>query len=122
MYDKELVIDILQHIEETIQTLIEGTRHIENVNELLSSATGVLILDGICMKLLVIGEEVKNLDKHSNKTLLTKYPAISWRKIMGMRDIIAHHYFEVDADKVFDVLRNNIPPLLTAVRQIKAAL
>lgn len=28
---------------------------------------------------------------------------------MGMRDIIAHHYFDIDAEVVFDVMKNNLP-------------
>ncbi len=47
------------------------------------------------------------------------YPITEWRKIMGMRDIIAHHYFDVDADKVFDVLRNEVPKLLEVIKQMK---
>ena len=36
-----------------------------------------------------------------------------------MRDRIAHGYFEIDTDIVFDVLKNNMPPLLVAIKQIK---
>jgi len=82
----------------------------------------MLMPDGVCMNLLAVGEEVKNLDKHSCKELLPMYPSVQWRKIMGIRDIIAHHYFEVDVDRVFNILRNDIPPLLADVKQIKDEL
>jgi uncharacterized protein with HEPN domain len=118
MYDRTLILEILQRMEEALLTLTEGTRRTGHVNELLASPAGRLMLDGICMNLIVIGEDVKNLDRYSRQALLPSYPSIAWRKIMGMRDVIAHHYFEVDADKVFDTLRNDIPPLLTTIQQM----
>jgi uncharacterized protein with HEPN domain len=74
------------------------------------------------MKLFAVGEEVKSLDKKTNKALLPLYPAIIWKDVMGMRDIIAHHYFEVNADKILDTLRNDIPLLLKTIKQIKQDL
>ncbi|GHV56439.1 hypothetical protein FACS1894182_02970 [Bacteroidia bacterium] len=38
---------------------------------------------------------------------------------MKMRDVIAHHYFEIDADVVFDTLQQDIKPLLQVIIQIK---
>lgn len=38
--------------------------------------------------------------------LLDKYPAIEWKKIMGMRDILSHHYFDIDAEIVFTFVMN----------------
>jgi uncharacterized protein with HEPN domain len=49
------------------------------------------------MVIIALGEAVKTLDKLSDKKLLPTYPSIEWKKVMGARDIIAHHYFEVDA-------------------------
>jgi uncharacterized protein with HEPN domain len=34
---------------------------------------------------------------------------------MGVRDIIAHHYFEVDPDAVFDIIKNDLEPLKKAI-------
>ena len=34
---------------------------------------------------------------------------------MGMRDIIAHHYFDIDAEVVFDVMKNNLPAVKEAI-------
>ena len=36
-----------------------------------------------------------------------------------MRDKIAHHYFEIDADAIFDILRNDLPLLLSVIKQMK---
>lgn len=66
-------------------------------------------MESICMLLIAIGESVKRIDKATNKQLLSQYPEIDWKGVMGMRDIIAHHYFDIDADVVFDVMKNNLP-------------
>jgi uncharacterized protein with HEPN domain len=41
---------------------------------------------------------------------------------MRMRDIIAHHYFEIDANRVFNTVRNDILPLLQVIEQMKEDL
>ena len=75
-------------------------------------------LDSICMLLIAIGEALKNLDKATNKTLLIRYPQVDWKKAKGMRDIISHHYFEADAEVIYDVCKNNIVELAQTINQI----
>lgn len=77
--------------------------------------SGVERLESICMLLIAIGESVKRIDKITNKELLTHYPEIDWKGVMGMRDIIAHHYFDIDAVIVFDVMKNNLPAVKTVI-------
>nr|WP_260458316.1 HepT-like ribonuclease domain-containing protein [Bacteroides salyersiae] len=74
------------------------------------------LLDGICMKLIAVGESIKNLDKITNNQLLPRYPHIPWREIMGMRDIIVHHYFEIDADVILITVQDGIPSLLATIK------
>jgi len=122
MRDKTLIIEALEQLEQVIENLIESTSNIRHIEDLLKSADGMLRLNGICMCFIVIGEEVKRIDRYSEKQLLSNYPSISWASLMGMRDRIAHGYFEIDTDVVFDTLRNDIPPLLEVIRQIKTDL
>jgi uncharacterized protein with HEPN domain len=118
MYDKALVLDILQHIDDILNSLTEGIKDIPNLDILPESASGVLQLNGVCMCLLIVGEELKKIDKQTNKQLLIQYPSIPWQDVIGMRDIIAHHYFEIDIDIVSDILLNDIPPLISTVKQM----
>ena len=67
------------------------------------------------MVIIAIGESVKTLDKLTDKKLLPTYPSIDWKKVMGARDIIAHHYFEVDAEEVFSIIKNDLEPLKKAI-------
>jgi uncharacterized protein with HEPN domain len=49
---------------------------------------------------------------------LSNYPEIDWQKVMGMRDIISHHYFDVDAEAIFDVCENRIDILGNTIEKI----
>ena len=79
-------------------------------------------LDAICMNLIALGEAVKGLDKITKGELLPLYPEIYWGGVMRMRDKIAHHYFEVDAEVVFATLRDDIPAILPVVRRMREQL
>jgi putative toxin-antitoxin system, antitoxin component len=41
---------------------------------------------------------------------------------MGMRDIIVHHYFEIDADVIFNTVKENVPLLMEVLKQIHRVL
>ena len=64
----------------------------------------MLHLDAICMNLIALGEAVKGLDKITKGELLVRYPEIYWSGVMKMRDKIAHHYFEMDAEVVYKIV------------------
>ena len=122
MRDKTLVIETLEQVELVIENLLESTASLSDINELLTSADGMLRLNGICMCFIIIGEEVKRIDSYTDEKFLINYPSIPWKNIKGMRNRIAHGYFEIDADVVFDTLKNSIPPLLTVIKQMKKDL
>ena len=119
MCDNVLITETLEQLERVLENLLESTSNIHDIHELPKSPDGMLRLNGICMCFIVIGEEVKRIDRYTDKQLLPKYPSISWESIMGMRDRIAHGYFEIDIDVIFDTLKNDIPPLLEVVKQIR---
>lgn len=54
-------------------------------------------------------------DNAKVKHLIGKIP---WREVMGMRDIIVHHYFEIDAEVIFATVKESIPELLTIIQKI----
>jgi uncharacterized protein with HEPN domain len=68
-------------------------------------------LDAICMQLIAIGESVKYLDKITDGSLLPGYPSVEWKRVMGMRDVLSHHYFDIDAEAVYVVCDAHIPVL-----------
>jgi len=70
------------------------------------------------MQLIAVGESIKNLDKITQRTLLNKYPEFEWKKAMGMRDIISHHYFDLNSEVVFQVCKEEIPKLNKIIKKI----
>jgi uncharacterized protein with HEPN domain len=95
---------------------------VESVNDFITTSSGIFMLDAVCMNLLAVGEAIKIIDKRTAGKLLSNYLSIPWKDVMGMRDKIAHHYFDLDADAVFDILRNDVPPLLSVIKQVKEDL
>lgn len=67
------------------------------------------------MKLIFIGESIKSIDKLSDGALFLNYPLIPWKSIMKMRDVIAHHYFKIDADVIFETIKKDLNPLQEAL-------
>ena len=67
------------------------------------------------MLLIAIGESLKNLDKVTEGKLLPTYPSIPWKQVKGMRDIISHHYFDVDPAQVLWIVTNELNPLKAAI-------
>ena len=110
-----IVLHTLEQIELAIGRLQERTKNIRSVDDFLSTPGGMEKLDAACMVLIAIGESIKNLDKVSEGKLLPLYPSIPWKKVMGIRDIMAHHYFEVDADVVYEVINKELEPLKNAI-------
>ena len=112
---KSLALDILYDIQSAIERLQDRTKRIHTIDDFLDSSDGMILLDATCMLLIAIGESLKNLDKVTDKRLLPTYPSIPWKQVKGMRDIISHHYFDVDPGQVLWIITNEITPLKTAI-------
>jgi uncharacterized protein with HEPN domain len=109
MHKLEYVLVALSKIEQTVERVIVNSEQITSYNYYYMSPAGMERLESTCMLLIAIGESIKGIDKVTNKELLPKYPEVDWKGAMGIRDIIAHHYFELDAEVVFDVVKMNSP-------------
>jgi len=112
---KSLALDILCDIQSAIERLQERTERIHEVDDFLGSSDGMILLDATCMLLIAIGESLKNLDKVTEGRLLPTYPSIPWKQVKGMRDIISHHYFDVDPAQILWIITNEITPLKKAI-------
>jgi len=71
--------------------------------------------DASMMQFIIIGESISRLDEdfkniHSN---------IPWQKIKNFRNIIAHDYFGIDADEIWDIIQNKLLPLKEDIENLK---
>lgn len=105
MYDVDLTREILRQVLWSTNAIAKRFQAIRTVEDFTETDWGREKLDAICMQLIAIGESIKNLDKVTEGMLLEQYPEIEWKRVMGMRDVIAHHYFDVDAEVVFSLSR-----------------
>lgn len=70
--------------------------------------------DAVVRNLQIIGEAVKQIPPNIRE----QYPTIEWRKIAGLRDILAHAYFSLENETLWDIVQNKIPELLEQVQRI----
>jgi uncharacterized protein with HEPN domain len=118
MHDKGLTIEVLRQIEEAAAKILTRFQPVSQPSDFTDNPAGVDKLDAICMMLIVIGESLKNLDKVTGSELLPQYPEVDWKKAKGMRDILTHHYADIDAEAVFYTCKEKIPLLRKTIRKI----
>ncbi len=118
MYDKELVLNILTQIFEATQKISFRIEPIQSANDFITAPDGLEKLDSICMLLIAIGESLKKIDKITNGELLSQYPQVDWKGAKGIRDIIAHQYFDIDAEEIFWVCSHQLNPLSLTIKKI----
>ncbi|UJP08763.1 DUF86 domain-containing protein [Microbacterium sp. KUDC0406] len=83
-----------------------------------ADADDEIVFDAIRIRLVEIGEAVKDLDP----ALLTSEPTIPWPEITRMRDTLAHRYFDTAHSIVNATARNDVPDLASAARRLLARL
>ncbi len=116
MYDRELLIEKLQTLVSALNRIPRRFAAISEPSDFYLTEDGVDKLDAICMILIAAGEELKNIDRKTEGKLFPQYPAVKWRGAMGMRDVLAHTYFHVDADQLFNICRDDIPLMIATLK------
>src|SRR5574341_334502 len=119
-YDLELTREILRQILWSARTIAKRFEPITSPDDFTSSEDGLEKLDAISMQLIAVGENVKNLDKVTGGSLLSQYPQMEWKRVMGMRDILSHHYWDVDAEVVYTACDRHVSQLTETAEQMLA--
>jgi len=114
---EEEIVDILDLLLESIILVQERFSKITESEDFVSTWEGVTFLDAISMRLQVIGESVKRIQK-KDLSLLNGYVEIEWDKIARFRDLVSHHYEHVDHEIVYDICQNHIPRLKYVMEKI----
>jgi len=79
-------------------------------------------LDAICMSLVAVGEAFRQIDAKTEGRFLAQYPEIDWHGVIGVRNVIAHGYFDIDVEQVFDICQHDIATLIAIVQKMIADL
>lgn len=100
----------LQDILDSIEKIEAYTKKFSYENFLENE----LVIDATIRNLEIIGEAVKNIPSHIKE----KYSDVDWKKIAGLRDILTHEYFGIDAAILWDIIKTKLFDLKKQVHKI----
>jgi len=110
------VLSIFKQIEKAIEQLQEWNNSVKSVDDYYLSSEGMQKLAANCMLIEAIGEGIHQINRITGGNLLSERSEIPWEDVIGIRNHIAHGYFDIDAEIVLSVIKNDLLPLLEAIR------
>ena len=111
---------LLTPLRQALERIKRKAKPLLNDPALLEQEEGQDLLDVICMQFLAAGEALKRLEKLRPGLLAASFPEIDWKGAMGFRDVIAHQYFDLDAEQVLLICQEALPGVLDAIRSLEA--
>lgn len=118
MPDPTLIYEKLLQIDQALQRINRRFSKITKPDDFLDSEQGQDLLDAISMMLIAVGENLKWLDRETNGEIFTPYPQVNWRGAKGIRDVLAHRYFDIDAEEIFSMCQKQLPELLNSIQSM----
>lgn len=121
--DKSNNQELLRFILDSIEMIKERFEGITSSDDFMHSKDGMTKLDSISMRLQSIGEALKNIDKRDREFLLEVADKRYWSNIIKTREIITHHYIDIDSETIFmicdeklDDLQSNVSLLMDKLK------
>jgi uncharacterized protein with HEPN domain len=102
----------LQDILQSCDDILNFTQGMNSASDLQSDRRTFL---AVIHSLQIIGEAARQMPKSFREN----YPDFPWRETASLRNVIAHEYFGLDIEIIWDVVRTRIPVLAEQVKQIK---
>ena len=118
--DKLSLSDLLDFIDESIVIILERFEPVKKVDDFLEDAEGLEKLDSIILRIQTIGEALKNIDKHHKGFLENVEDKVYWSNIIKLRDLISHHYIDLDAEVIFDICDQKLEELQKNIKKLKS--
>ncbi|MDO8588930.1 MAG: DUF86 domain-containing protein [Armatimonadota bacterium] len=118
MSDTQLLAERLSSVLQALERIPRRFAEIKSPSDFTDTDAGIDRMDAICMILIAVGEELKAIDRKTEGILLSRYSDINWRGIIGVRDFLAHGYFQVNAEQLFGICKDDIPALISTIREM----
>lgn len=100
----------LDDIVESIDCIEEYTKDMDQADFFDAKETQ----DAVMRRLGIIGEATKNISDEFK----AQYPAIPWREMSGMRDVLIHEYSGVKLGRVWSTIEKDIPDLKKKLKEL----
>ncbi len=120
--DKATTNELLKFILESIVLINKRFEFIKCSDDFFDSDEGVEKLDSISMRLQSIGEALKNIDKRDRDFLLEVAEKNYWSKVIRTREILTHHYIEIDAEIIYEICDEKMNELRKNIEQLQKNL
>jgi len=115
LHKRQRILSIFHQIQTAINQLLEWNKNVRTTDDYYLSPDGMQKLAASCMLIEAIGEGIHKINKETEGRLLPERPEIPWEDVIGIRNHIAHGYFDIDGDIVLSVIQNDLVPLQEAV-------
>jgi len=116
------LLELLEFIKESIELIEKRFASVSSMDDFLDNDESLEKLDSIILRIQTIGEALKNIDKHQEGFLESVATPEYWSSIIKLRDLISHHYIDIDAEVIYmicdeklDELKINIVALISKV-------
>lgn len=108
MFEKDR-LSVLSMLE-AIEKIFDYSKDYDNPDDFYESQRD---FDAAMMNFIVLGEMVTRLSEQ----FIEKHNHIEWYKIRGFRNIVAHNYFGIDAEEVWEIIQFHLPKLKNEINE-----
>jgi len=115
-------LELLEFILESIVLIRRRCGGIKISDDFLFDDASVDKFEATVMRLQTIGEALKNIEKRDNSFLLQVASKEYWSEIIKLRDIISHHYSDIQADIIFSICKDELDELEQNIQKLKEIL
>lgn len=120
--DKANLQELIKFIQNSLTLIKRRFEAIRSSDDFLANDEGIDRLDAISMRLQGIGEAIKNIDKRERDLLLKVADGLYWSKIIKTREILTHHYIDIDAQIIYEICHDKLDELEEKIQSLQNIL
>jgi len=106
----------VRHPELYVDDIISSIKKVKSYTKTLSYAdfSKNNLVQAVARNFEIIGEAARQMPKH----IKDNNKSIEWQQVIAFRNIIAHEYFGLSYKIMWDIIQNELPPLLSKIKKI----